>query len=183
MTLAILLSVLAFGPMLLEARRSALNERRLRAAGAVEPPRDVYRLMRVAYPAAFLAMIAEGFLRGRDPASTFLAGAVVFAAGKALKYWAIATLGPRWTFRVLVPRGSVRIGSGPYRFLRHPNYAGVACELAGMALMAGAPLAGTLGTAAFLWLIVLRVRIEERAWGPGGVESGHRASTTARRVR
>lgn len=164
MTLAILLFALAFGPMLLEARFSARNERRLRAGGAIEPAGDVYRAMQVTYPASFLAMIAEGVLRGTGVGALLVAGAIVFAAGKALKYWAIATLRSRWTFRVLVPRDSARILAGPYRFLRHPNYVGVAGELTGMALMAGAPVAGTLCTGAFVWLMLLRVRIEERAW-------------------
>ena len=76
--------------------------------------------------------------RVRAPAS------LVFALAKGLKYWAIATLGDRWTFRVLVPPRSTRVAAGPYRFLRHPNYVGVAGELAGMALMAQAPIAGSL---------------------------------------
>ncbi len=168
MMLASFLLALAFGPMLIEARLSARNERRLRAAGAIEPAGDVYRVMQVAYPGAFLAMIAEGVVRGGATGPLLVLGVTVFAAGKALKYWAIATLGPRWTFRVLVPRGSPRIFAGPYRFLRHPNYFGVAGELAGIALMAGALVAGTLCTVAFAWLMLLRVRVEERAWTAGG---------------
>ena len=79
-----------------------------------------------------------------------------------MKYWAIATLGARWTFRVLVPPHSTRITDGPYRFLRHPNYVGVAGELAGMALMAQAPLAGIASIAGFGALMILRIRVEER---------------------
>ena len=87
-------------------------------------------------------MIAEGWARGSRLNVAFVAGAVLFALAKGLKYWAIATLGDRWTFRVLVPPQSTRITSGPYRFLRHPNYAAVAGELAGMALMARSAVYG-----------------------------------------
>ncbi|HUF81917.1 MAG TPA: isoprenylcysteine carboxylmethyltransferase family protein, partial [Burkholderiales bacterium] len=90
-------------------------------------------------------------------------GAAVFVAAKALKYWAMATLGWRWTFRVLVPPGSTRIGNGPYRMLRHPNYVAVAGELGGMALMAHALVTGPLSVAAFGLLMYRRVRVEERA--------------------
>ena len=104
MTLPILLLVLAFVPMAFEARLSRANEQALRAAGAREPPGDVYGLMRIAYPVCFGAMVLEAWLRGSRFTPAFAAGAVLFAAAKALKYWAIASLGPRWAFRVLVPR-------------------------------------------------------------------------------
>jgi methyltransferase len=160
---AMLLGVLAFVPMLFEARRSARHDRALRAAGAAEPPGDVYRLMRAAYPACFLAMIAEAWARAAGPDRVFAAGAVVFGAAKALKYWAIAALGPRWSFRVLVPPGASMVTSGPYRYLRHPNYVGVVGELAGMALMARAMLAGPVSLVVFGGLILLRLRVESRA--------------------
>jgi methyltransferase len=160
-----LLLLVAFVPMLLEARLSAANDRTLRAAGAVEPVADVYRLMQLAYPACFLAMVLEAWTRAAGPSGATIAGGVVFGAAKALKYWAIATLGERWTFRVLVPPGSTRTLRGPYRFLRHPNYVAVVGELIGFALLAHAPLAGALAVAGFGALILARIRVEERALG------------------
>ena len=158
-----LLLALAFLPMALEARLSASHDRALRSAGAAEPKDDVLPLMQVAYPAAFLAMAFEAWARRAQPNKWFIAGTVVFALAKAIKYWAIATLGERWTFRVLVPPGSTRIASGPYRFMRHPNYLGVIGELAGMALMARAPIAGALSIVILGILIAGRIRVEERA--------------------
>jgi methyltransferase len=160
-----LLFAIAFVPMLLEARRSASNDRRLRAQGAVEPAADVYRLMQCAYPGCFLAMIAEAWVRGAGMTPMAVIGGVVFGAAKALKYWAIATLGERWTFRVLVPPGSGRIVRGPYAYLRHPNYVAVAAELAGFALLAAAPVAGAIAVACFGVLMLARIRVEERALG------------------
>jgi methyltransferase len=153
----------AFLPMAIEARLAASNERALMALGAVEPDRDVYRAMRIAYPACFLAMVLEGWWRSPAPGGVTLAGACLFGAAKLLKYWAVATLGPRWTFRVLVPPGSSRILSGPYRFLRHPNYVAVVGELVGMSLLTGAPITGTVGTVGFCALILRRIVVEERA--------------------
>lgn len=157
------LAILAFVPMILEARHAARNDRGLRAAGATEPANDVYGLMQVAYPACFIAIIGEAWLRASGTGAAFTAGVAVFGAAKVLKYWAIATLGPRWTFRVLVPPGSSRIVAGPYRRLRHPNYMAVAGELAGFAIMAQAPLAGAAAVAGFSVLILARIRVEERA--------------------
>jgi methyltransferase len=160
-TLAVL--ALVFVPMLLEARRAASNETAQRRRGGIEPSHDVYRIMRPAYPAVFLAMIVEGAVRGRPAASLVLAGLAVFAAGKALKWWAILTLGPFWTFRVIIVPGASLVASGPYRILRHPNYVGVVGELIGIALVTGAWVTGPLAAVAFGLLMLKRIQVEERA--------------------
>jgi methyltransferase len=157
------LLALVFVPMLLEARLASRHERDLRDRGAVEPAGDVYPVMTVAYPACFVAMLAEGWLRGVGRDAVMAAGVTIFVLGKALKYWAIVTLGPRWTFRVLVPPGSTPIVKGPYRFFRHPNYVGVIGELVGVGLMSRAVIACTLAVLGFGALMVARIRVEERA--------------------
>lgn len=161
--LPLILLALAFLPMAFEARLAASHDRALRAAGAIEPRDDVFSLMQAAYPAAFLGMAAEAWNRGTEANATFLLGAVVFALAKGIKYWAVATLGSRWTFRVLVPPNAALISTGPYRFMRHPNYLGVLGELAGMALMAQAPIAGGASFVVFVFLLAARIRVEERA--------------------
>ena len=163
MTVPLIVLGLAFLPMAFEARLAARHDRALRAAGAFEPSDDVYRWMQIAYPAAFLTMAIEAAIRRVEVNQVFTLGIVVFALGKAIKYWAIATLGSRWTFRVLVPPSSKSITHGPYRYLRHPNYLGVIGELAGLALVARAPVSGTLSLVGFATLLVLRIRVEERA--------------------
>jgi methyltransferase len=163
MTVALIVLALAFIPMAFEARLAAEHDRTLRAAGAFEPKDDVFPVMQVVYPSAFLAMALEAVLRHAGVDAIFVAGVAVFAAAKAVKYWAIATLGPRWTFRVLVPPRSSLVQHGPYRFMRHPNYLGVMGELTGMALMAHAVIAGPVAVVLFAALIAARIRVEERA--------------------
>lgn len=163
MTLIIVSALVAFLMMGVEAAIAARHDRGLRALGAVEPADDVYPAMRIVYPAAFLAMVGEGAWRGVDADPVFTTGVVVFALAKVLKYWAIATLGPRWTFRVLVPPGSERTRRGPYRWLSHPNYVGVALELVGLAIAMHARIAGPIGVAAFGYLMWRRVQVEEKA--------------------
>jgi methyltransferase len=159
---------MVFLPMLLEALRASRNERAQRARGGVEPSGDVYQLMRVAYPAAFIAMIAEGAARGWPPPPIVAAGALVFAAAKAIKWWAIASLGRFWTFRVIVVPGAALVTRGPYRFIRHPNYAGVMGELAGVALLAGARWSGPVAMLAFGLLVLKRIAVEDRTLRGGG---------------
>ena len=165
MTAIIVLAAAVFLPMAVEAAISARNEHGLRAAGAIEPHDDVIRLMQVAYPAGFAMMVAEAWLRGVVFDDVFAWGAALFALAKAVKYWAIATLGNRWTFRVLVPPDSKPIRTGPYHLVRHPNYIGVVGELVGAALMAHAWVAGPVVTSGFVWLIARRMLVEERALG------------------
>ena len=160
---AALVALVVFVPMIAEAALSSRHDRELRGAGAVEPAGDVYRIMQAAYPAAFFLVLGEGVVRGVDANRVFWTGAAVFCAAKALKYWAIAALGERWTFRVLVPPGSSRIVSGPYRWIRHPSYAAVAGELAGASIMMRAIVAGPIATVGFTALMLARIRIEERA--------------------
>ena len=151
-----------FGSLVVEARRASRNEDAQRARGGIEPPGDVYRLMRIAYPAAFAAMIVEGSFRDPPPSSVIDAGVAVLAAAKALKWWAIVTLGPFWTFRVLVVPNARLIRRGPYRWLRHPNYVGVVGELLGVALIAGARVSGVAAITGFIVLLIKRIRVEER---------------------
>ena len=152
-----------FGAMLLEARRASRNEHDQLARGGVEAPDDVYNVMRLVYPLAFLAMLIEGALRGGPARPVAMAGGVVFAAAKALKWWAIRSLGPFWTFRVIVVPGTVLVGRGPYRWLRHPNYVAVVGEIAGVALLTGAVVSGVTAMAGFGLLLRKRIAVEERA--------------------
>jgi methyltransferase len=157
-----LLVVVVVPWLLLETWRSRRHERALRAAGAIEPADDVYAWMRIVYPGMFVAMAAEGMLA--PPACTTLVavGIGVFLAAKLLKWWAILSLGRLWSFHVLVLPGVPLVASGPYRWLRHPNYVGLMGEIAGVALMMRAPFTGVGAAIAFGALLVARIRVEER---------------------
>ena len=165
--IAIVVAIVAFVPMIGEAIVSARHEATLRRRGAIEPEDDVYRVMLVAYPMAFACLAIEAWLRPPHSISISVWGLWLFALAKALKYWAIATLGERWTFRVLVPPTSSRIVAGPYRFIRHPNYVAVAGELVAATLMTQAWLTGPIVTIGFALLMLARIRVEERALGMG----------------
>jgi methyltransferase len=160
-TLALALLVLL--PLLVETERAARHERAQFARGGIEPAGDVYRVMRVAYPASFAAMILEGAIRGFPGREIVTLGLACFLAAKAIKWWAILTLGPAWTFRVIVVSGLPLVKRGPYRFVRHPNYVGVVGELIGVALMAGASVSGPVAVVLFGTLLKRRIAVEERA--------------------
>ena len=159
----LIFATVVFGFLIIETLRASSNERAQRARGGREPAGDVYTIMRFVYPGAFLAMFVEGVWRGAPSSAVVLAGVVMFAAAKLLKWWAILSLGPFWTFRVIVVPGAALVAGGPYRWLRHPNYVGVMGELAGVALMTGAVVSGLAGIATFGGLVLKRIALEERA--------------------
>jgi methyltransferase len=134
---------------LLWARR---NAERLRARGAVEAGAGHYRLM-VLVHAAWLAGLWL-FTWGR-PLSVPWAGAYV--ALQAARFWVLATLGRRWTTRILVLPGAPLVRTGPYRYLDHPNYLVVAAEVAVLPLAFG--LVGYAVVFSLLNGVVLAIRI------------------------
>lgn len=160
--LTVLAALLMMGGELVLSR---FNERQLRAKGAVEPPGDVIATMRWAYPLSFVAMAAEGALTGPSPAPVLLGGLALFGFAKALKVWAISSLGSRWSYRVLILPGAPLVTTGPYRFMSHPNYLAVVGELVSVAMIVAAPISGLLSTFAFGLLMRARIRIEDRALG------------------
>ena len=169
MTISITALVVIIAFMLGELALSRRNERILIARGVVEPPDPVYRTMRWAYPGAFVAMAVEGAVLGPAAGAVALAGILIIVAAKLLKFWAIATLGVRWTYRVLVVPGAPLVSSGPYRWMRHPNYAGVIGELLGMGVLMAARLTGPISLLFFSLLLRRRILAEERALGVRGI--------------
>jgi methyltransferase len=146
---------------------SARNARRLRARGAVEHGRGHYPAMVAVHTAILLACAAEPWLLpARWPVWAAAGAGVGVVLAQALRWWVIATLGERWSTRVLVLPGAAPVQGGPYRWLRHPNYLAVAAEVLFLPLACGAwrtAIAATLADAAVL---AVRIRVEERALGP-----------------
>lgn len=173
MTFRVFALAVIVGFMLAEARVSRANARRLREAGAVEPRGDVYLTLALLYPAAFLLMGLEGVWRASGAGETRAgspswdaSGVLLFAASKALKYWAIRALGHRWSFHVMVLPGEPLVTTGPYRYVSHPNYIAVVGELVGTAMMMEARVLGPIMTVAFGLALWARIRFEARVLAP-----------------
>jgi protein-S-isoprenylcysteine O-methyltransferase Ste14 len=116
--------------------------RSLVTSGADRDPASVRLLALTWWPAgtAALAVAAAvpGLGAGRRRARCWrMAGVGVTGAGLALRQWAITTLGPYFVGHVLVQPGQQVVSSGPYRWLRHPSYAGMWLEMAGVGLACG----------------------------------------------
>ena len=143
---------------LIVARR---NTNRLRQRGAIEHGAGHYPLFIVLHGAWLLACLA---LASRAPALDwrFLAP---FLALQPLRLWVLATLGERWSTRILVLTDARPVNRGPYRWLRHPNYGIVALELPLLPMALGAPWLAALFGLLNLALLSHRIAIEDRALG------------------
>src|SRR2546430_5523219 len=92
--------------------------------------------------------------------------AVAGAMGaQALRYWAVASLGDRWNVRVIVVPGEPPVQRGPYRFMRHPNYAAVVLEILAVPLIHGCWLTAAVFSALHALVLRVRIRAEEAALG------------------
>jgi methyltransferase len=149
---------------LFELRRSRRNAERAFARGGIELGREHYGWMRALHAGLLVACALEVTLlpRAFDVRLALPMLAVALAA-QALRYWAIATLGARWNVRVIVTPGEPVVTSGPYRWLRHPNYLAVIAEGIALPLIHSAWLSALVFSALNAWLLRVRIRVEERA--------------------
>lgn len=158
MTLSIGILVFVTLQRLGELVLAGRNTRRLLARGGVEHGQSHYPII-VGLHAAWLAGL--WWLAWDRPAN--LGWLAVFAALQLLRVWVIASLGDRWTTRIITLPGAPVVTRGPYRFLPHPNYAVVVAEIAVLPLvfgLTGYALAFTLLNGSALWI---RIRAEEAA--------------------
>jgi methyltransferase len=132
--------------------------------GGVEHGRGHYPAMVLLHTGFLFSCLAEAvfFSRSFTPAVglPLVAAAVLL---QALRWWCIRTLGDRWNTRVIVVPGLPRVDFGPYRFLRHPNYAVVVLEGLVLPLIHncwGTALVFSLLNAG---LLRARIRVENRA--------------------
>jgi methyltransferase len=148
---------------LLYARRTAAA---LTAKGARLVRSDGYGALVAVHASFFAACAVEGALAPWSGLGWWsLAGLLLFLAGQALRYSSMVALKWRWNTRVYVLPEAPLVAAGPYRFLRHPIYLGVALELAGFPILFG--LWGTLLAVGLVHPVALlrRIRLEERALG------------------
>lgn len=158
MTLATLILALVTLQRLGELVLSRYNTRRLLAHGAIEIAPGHYPFV-VAVHAAWLITL---WIWGRDQ-DVNLAALSVYILLQALRFWVLATLGSRWTTRIIVLPDVPMVTAGPYRYLSHPNYAIVVAEIAVLPLVFHLALTASIFTVLNALVLVIRIRAESRA--------------------
>jgi methyltransferase len=150
----VLVTVQRLGELVL----SRYNTRKLLARGAIEVGAGHYPLIVSVHAAWLIALWIWG--RGE---SVNLVALALFIALQGLRVWIIATLGARWTTRIIVLPGEPLVASGPYRYLSHPNYAVVAAEIATLPLALHLPMLALIFTGLNAAVLAIRLRAETRA--------------------
>lgn len=95
------------------------------------------------------------------PNGAHLVGFFLIAAGLDLRRRAMAALGHHFSIKVLVLDDHRLIEDGPYRTIRHPNYAGLVLIMMGTAIVLASPLALLAVLVVWLPALLLRIRHEE----------------------
>lgn len=151
--------VIAVGVVrLAELLVSRRNQVRLLARGGYEVGAGHYPLI-VLLHAAWLVALFFAVPGATAPDWALLA---TFLALQCLRVWIIASLGPYWTTRIITLPGEPLSRRGPYRWMRHPNYALVAAEIAVLPLAFGAWQIALGFSAANAILLGWRMTIENR---------------------
>lgn len=145
---------------LLIARR---NERIVRANGAIEYDVKGYKVIVLMHVAFFISLVSEYTFFTNTLNQYWLPLLIVFVLAQVLRYWAISTLGYFWNTKILITPDSSPILSGPYKYLRHPNYLAVVTEIAVIPLIFSCYYTSIVFSILNLLVLRRRIRIEEQA--------------------
>lgn len=140
------------------------NARHLEARGGFEVGRGHFGVMALLHTTFLIAGPLEVWLLDRPflPVVSFVALGLLTLT-MALRYWAILSLGDRWTARVFVVPGEPPVVRGPYRYLRHPNYLAVIVEIAALPMVHGAWITALTFSLANAVMLRTRIGVEENA--------------------
>jgi methyltransferase len=157
-----------------ELRVSKRNEAYLQRLGAVEHSPGHFVAMQLLHGTWLASCLLE--IKLVHPAFHWqlaVPALVIFVMGQALRLSAMRTLGWRWSVRIYTVPSLRPVTTGIYRYLRHPNYLGVALEMAALPLVHGAWRTALIYTVLDAAVLAVRIRAEERALEQGG---GYRES-------
>ncbi len=147
---------------LIELRISRRHQRVLAARGIVKIAEPHFRRMVLLHAGVLLASGLEVWLLRRPfrRALALQAGVIVLSAN-ALRWWEIRAMAGHWDVQVMNSLDLGVVTDGPFRWIRHPNYAAVFLELTAIPLLHSAWLTALIGTFAHIWVLRRRVALEE----------------------
>ena len=145
---------------LAELALSQRNTKKLLARGAHEVAPEHYPFI-VMLHASWLALL---WLFGPGPPIEIVL-LLLFVLLQLGRLWVIATLGERWTTRIIVLPGEPLVKTGPYRWLSHPNYLIVIGEFAVLPLVFGLWQIAIVFSLLNAAILTVRIRAENRALG------------------
>jgi len=141
---------------------SRRNQARLAAQGARKIPEPHFRWMVLFHASVLAGAALEVVLLHRPflPALALPMG-ILFLQASLVRWWVIRTMKGHWNVQVMESAQLGIVTRGPFRFIRHPNYAAVFTELVALPLIHTAWLTATLGAAGHVWILSRRLAVEE----------------------
>lgn len=134
------------------------NTARLLAEGGTEHAPGHYPLIVVLHAAWLIGLWV---LAWGQPINLWLLA--LFASLQAARIWVLATLGRRWTTRIITVPGETLVAKGPFRVIPHPNYTVVVLELAVLPGVFGLWAYALVFTLLNAAVLTVRIRAENRA--------------------
>jgi methyltransferase len=148
---------------IVELQISKSHQREMIAQGASKAADPVFRPMVLLHTGVLLGAAVEVVFLHRPFYPVFAAVCfVVFLAANVVRWWVIRTLGEHWNVEVMNSTSMGVITSGPFRYVRHPNYAAVFVEMLALPLMHCAWITAGVGTVAHALVLSRRINTEER---------------------
>jgi methyltransferase len=141
-------------------RELAISRANERATGGVPAAPRTYPLMIAAHVGLVALPLLE--VAGHPERRPRWGWVAVLVSASALRVWCIRSLGPMWNVRASVPSNLTPVTTGPYRYVRHPNYVAVILEFLALPLVAGAWISAAVLSAVNAVVLADRIRAEER---------------------
>ncbi len=138
------------------------NEKWLLSQGAIQYGQDHYPFMISLHTLFIISIITEYILRGHPPISWLFL--LLFLLVLAFKFWALSSLGKYWNTKIYRIPGVYPVKKGPYKFLKHPNYMEVVCEIVIIPLVFHLYYTAILFTVLNAIMLTVRIRVENKVW-------------------
>jgi methyltransferase len=157
----VLLALVGLG-RLAELVISRRNQRQLGGQGVQKLSEPHFPWMVVVHVGVLVCAAAEVVWLDRPliPALAVTMG-IIFVLANILRWWVIRSLGQHWNAQVMASAKVGVVTSGPYRWVRHPNYVAVVAELFALPMIHTAWITALAGTAANLEILRRRLRVED----------------------
>jgi len=158
--LALLLAVAAL--RIFELRISKRHQQRMTSRGAAKVKDPYFRWMAMFHTLVLIGAAAEVvFLHRPFIPVLALPMLALFLVANVVRWWVIRTLGEHWNVQVVDSTKLGFVASGPFRYVRHPNYAAVFVEMIALPLVHTAWIIALVGAVAHIIVLSLRLSVED----------------------
>jgi len=147
---------------LLEMRLSRRHQRTLAAQGHARQADPVFRAMVALHTSILIGAALEVIVTDRRvPAIVAAPAAALFVGANFLRWWVIRTMAGHWNVNVVDSLALGVVTTGPFRWIRHPNYVAVFVELLALPLVGGAYVTAAIGAVLHALVLARRIGVEE----------------------